>query len=59
MKISNWYTVRHVLVQSGTDEQEGDLAEYIFTLSKMCYGMSTGAVWRLAYEMVEKNNIKG
>ena len=24
----------------------------------MCYGISTGAVWWLAYEMVEKNNIK-
>ena len=24
----------------------------------MCYGMSTGAVQWLAYEMVEKNNIK-
>ena len=24
----------------------------------MCYGMSTGAVWWLANEMVEKNNIK-
>ena len=27
-------------------------------IKKMCYGMSTGAVRRLAYEMVEKNNIK-
>ena len=26
-------------------------------INKMCYGMSTGAV-RLAYEIVEKNNIK-
>ena len=25
---------------------------------KMCYGMSTGAVWWLANEMFEKNNIK-
>ena len=24
----------------------------------MCYGMSTGAVWWLGYEMIEKNNIK-
>ena len=24
----------------------------------MCYGMSTGAVWWLDYEMLEKNNIK-
>ena len=46
MKISNWYTVRqHVLIQSGMDEQN-------------VYGMSTGAVRRLAFEMVEKNNIK-
>ena len=45
MNISNWYTVKHhVLVHNWTD--------------KMCYGMSTGAVWWLAYEMVEKNNIK-
>ena len=27
-------------------------------INKMCYGMSTGAVQWLAYEMVEKNNIK-
>ena len=27
-------------------------------INKMCYGMSTDAVWWLAYEMVEKNNIK-
>ena len=46
MKISNWYTVRHhVLIHNWTDK-------------KMCYGMSTGAVRWLAYEMVEKNNIK-
>ena len=48
MKISNWYTVRqHVLVQSGTDEKK-----------KMCYGMSTGSIRRIVYEMVEKNNVK-
>ena len=27
-------------------------------INKMCYGMLTGIVRRLAYEMVEKNNIK-
>ena len=27
-------------------------------INKMCYGMSTDAVQWLAYEMVEKNNIK-
>ena len=27
-------------------------------INKMYYGMSAGAVWWLAYEMVEKNNIK-
>ena len=27
-------------------------------MNKMCYGKSTGAIRRLAYEMVEKNNIK-
>ena len=46
MKMSNWYTVRqHVLVRNWMDKQK-------------CYGMSTGAVQWLAYEMVEKNNIK-
>ena len=46
MKITNWYTVRrYVLLHNWTD-------------NKMCYGMSTGAVVRLAYEMVQKNNIK-
>ena len=40
------------LVHSETHEQEGDIAE-------MCYGMSTGAVQWLAYEMIEKHNIKG
>ena len=27
-------------------------------INKMCYEMSTGVVQWLAYEMVEKNNIK-
>ena len=27
-------------------------------MKKMCFGMLTGAVLWLAYEMVEKNNIK-
>ena len=46
MKLSNWHTVRHhVLVRNWTDKQK-------------CYRMSTGAVWWLAYEIVEKNNIK-
>ena len=46
MEISNWYSLRHyVLVHNWTDK-------------KMCYGMSTGAVRWLAYEMVEKDNIK-
>ena len=60
MKISKWYTLRqHVLVHSGTDEQEGDPVAYISTLSKMCQGMSKGTVGWLAYEMAEKNNAKG
>ena len=46
MKINNLCKLRHhVLVHNGTDEQN-------------VYGMLTGAVWWLAYEMVEKNNIK-
>ena len=46
MKISNWYTVRqHVLEHNWTDKKNG-------------YGMSTGTVRWLVYEMVEKNNIK-
>ena len=47
MNIKNWYTVRHhVLVHNWTDKQ------------KCVIGISTGAVRWLAYEMVEKNNIK-
>ena len=45
MNISNWYT---------------DIMFWytIGRINKMCYGMSTGAVRWLAYEMVEKNNVK-
>ena len=46
MNISNWYTLRqHFWYTVGR-------------LNKMCYGISTGTVLRLAYEMVEENNIK-
>ena len=46
MNISNWYTVNTMFWYT------------IGRINKMCYGMSTGAVWWLVYEMVEKNNIK-
>ena len=46
MNIRDWYTVRHlVLVHNWTDKQK-------------CYGNSTGVVQWLAYEVVQKNNIK-
>jgi hypothetical protein len=38
-----------------TEEQGSDLAKYINTLRKICYGLSTTALWQLALEMATEN----
>lgn len=48
------YSVRQIF----SSEQEHDLAHYVDTCSKMCFGFSTKGLRRLAYEMGEKNNLK-
>lgn len=48
------YSVRQIF----SSEQEHDLAHYVDTCSKMCFGFSTKGLRRLVYEMGEKNNLK-
>lgn len=47
------YDARKIL----TSEQEKELAEYMITCSKMCYGKSTRDFRKIAFEMANKNSL--
>uniref|UniRef100_H2YFE2 DDE-1 domain-containing protein n=1 Tax=Ciona savignyi TaxID=51511 RepID=H2YFE2_CIOSA len=47
------YAVRRVF----TDADEQELAEYIKTTARMCFGLTTVDTRKLAFEMAQKNNL--